>query len=621
MKGHVAVGVRAILFIAVAGCGARPTENLEVRTSAVTGGQLETGYPAVGCVSTPGTCTGTLIAPNLVLSAKHCGAKTKFFLGPDCDAPTDSRDIDYSIPFHPSEDPVVWTNPDLYPNDLVVYHLSSPIYDVRPLQLNPDGYPANGTNCVAVGYGDDGMGSGMRNKRSATVTVTWSGDLTYVYDGLGYTLMESAIEIAQGPGGSSPPPGLPQSGDSGGPLLCNGSGVIKGVYAGDLYYPWFVNKYYTALDTGHENFSSAWVTSVASNYVNEPMISATRQGDRFDLFIRGTDGALWTKTWDGANWLPSQWGWNWIGGFITGTPEAVSWGPNRIDVFMRGGDSNPQTNYFSSMSLWHAYWSGGGWSWQHIDDQGLASHPVAVSWGVNRLDVFALLSNGHIEHYFSNDGTSWFIEPVPTNGGPATFLPEMKAFSTSSGSLDLYAVGIDSKLYHTHYNSSGFSGWTNLGGPFRGTPAVTSWGGGRQDIFMTGTDANIRQKTRIGGVFSPSDEGWWSLGGPIDGTPAAASMQYNWLTLVSNAPSTDDAFKLASKGWFNGSQWDPSNTTWFSFTGSIANGAPTLLGDNEGPVTGVRFFAMDGGYHPGLNVRTPSSNWGGFGSLGGTGSW
>jgi hypothetical protein len=130
----------------------------------------------------------------------------------------------------------------------------------------------------------------------------------------------------------------------------------------------------------------------------------------------------------------------------------------------------------------------------------------------------------------------------------------MKAFSTSSGNLDLYAVGTDNVLYHTHYNSLGiWTDWDNLGGYVVGTPAVTTWGGGRQDIFVKSGDNNVYQKTYVGGAWFPSQSGWTSLGGPVgDGSPAAASMQQNWLTLMTSG---------GYKGWFNGSQWAPTNTT------------------------------------------------------------
>jgi V8-like Glu-specific endopeptidase len=57
----------------------RASEATAASQEAIQGGQVEAGYPAVGglgnSIDDDGFgCTGTLIAPTLVLSAKHCGA-------------------------------------------------------------------------------------------------------------------------------------------------------------------------------------------------------------------------------------------------------------------------------------------------------------------------------------------------------------------------------------------------------------------------------------------------------------------------------------------------------------------------------------------------------------------
>jgi len=44
---------------------------------------------------------------------------------------------------------------------------------------------------------------------------------------------------------------------------------------------------------------------------------------------RSPSNGLW---WDGANWSA----WDWVGGYFQGNPAAVSWGPNRLDVFAWG---------------------------------------------------------------------------------------------------------------------------------------------------------------------------------------------------------------------------------------------------------------------------------------------
>ncbi|MDD2481991.1 MAG: hypothetical protein PHF82_07680, partial [Lutispora sp.] len=51
---------------------------------------------------------------------------------------------------------------------------------------------------------------------------------------------------------------------------------------------------------------------------------------------------------------------------MTSAPAAVSWGPNRIDVFGRG----------QNQSLWHKYWNGARWSdWEDLGGGTINSAP------------------------------------------------------------------------------------------------------------------------------------------------------------------------------------------------------------------------------------------------------
>lgn len=56
------------------GCG-KPTEGMETSRiqSSIVGGSIETGYRGVVFVRTPdGNCSGTLVDPSVVITAKHC---------------------------------------------------------------------------------------------------------------------------------------------------------------------------------------------------------------------------------------------------------------------------------------------------------------------------------------------------------------------------------------------------------------------------------------------------------------------------------------------------------------------------------------------------------------------
>ena len=59
---------------------------------------------------------------------------------------------------------------------------------------------------------------------------------------------------------------------------------------------------------------------------------------------------------------------------------AVSWGANRIDVFARAQDNH----------LWHKAWNGVGWLAAEPLNGPITTRPNVVSWGADRLDVFVL---------------------------------------------------------------------------------------------------------------------------------------------------------------------------------------------------------------------------------------
>jgi hypothetical protein len=74
----------------------------------------------------------------------------------------------------------------------------------------------------------------------------------------------------------------------------------------------------------------------------------------------------------------------------------VSWGKNRIDVFVRGMDDH----------LGHLWWNGSEWKgWQDLGGP-ITSAPAVASWGAHRLDVFAAGPDGNLERK-SYDGSKW----------------------------------------------------------------------------------------------------------------------------------------------------------------------------------------------------------------------
>jgi Repeat of unknown function (DUF346) len=81
---------------------------------------------------------------------------------------------------------------------------------------------------------------------------------------------------------------------------------------------------------------AGWATShVAGLLTAGPAVSSWAP-NQLDVFARGSDNALYHKSWNGIAWGEYQR----LGGNLEGAPAAVSRGPHMIDVFFRGRDNH-----------------------------------------------------------------------------------------------------------------------------------------------------------------------------------------------------------------------------------------------------------------------------------------
>jgi peptidoglycan/xylan/chitin deacetylase (PgdA/CDA1 family) len=159
------------------------------------------------------------------------------------------------------------------------------------------------------------------------------------------------------------------------------------------------------------------------------------------VFVTGTNNALYQ--WTGST------GWVKLGGYLTSSPAATSPANGVIDVFVRGSDG----------ALYSKQLSGGVWgSWKKIGGQ-LASGtgPAVCAQNANSLDVFVQGTNGALYHK-SYTGTSW--SSWQNLGGYLT--SSSAATSPANGVIDVFVRGSNGVFWESSYNNGSYA-WASIG--------------------------------------------------------------------------------------------------------------------------------------------------------------
>lgn len=239
----------------------------------------------------------------------------------------------------------------------------------------------------------------------------------------------------------------------------------------------------------------------------------------------------------------SAWGgYESLGGVILSDPVTVSWGPDRLDVFALGTDS----------ALWHRWWDGASWGgWESLGGV-LTSPPTAAAWGPDRLDVFALGEDSALWHRWW-DGATW--GGWESLGGTLTSPP--CAVSWAPGRLDIFGRGVDCALWHRWWDGNAWGGWESLGGLLSGPPSAVCWGPNRIDVFVRGTDDALYHRWWDGTAWG----GYESLGGIITSAPVPVAWDEGRLDVF--ALGTDNALWHR---WWDGTSWGG----WESLGGTLS---------------------------------------------------
>ncbi|MEY2447329.1 MAG: hypothetical protein QOH79_805 [Acidimicrobiaceae bacterium] len=189
-----------------------------------------------------------------------------------------------------------------------------------------------------------------------------------------------------------------------------------------------------------------------------------------DVFVRGTDDALWTQRSVNGVWS----GWSSLGGVLTSPPAAVSPRPGVVDLFVKGTDDG----------VWTTRSTNGTWSGSWIPLGGvLRSGTGVASSQAGAVDLFVRGTDDAVWTRHALDGvwTDW-----TSLGGVLTSGPT--AGSPSAGVTDLYVRGTDNSVWTRRLTSGGLGDWTSLRWIVSSPVAPVSPASGTLDLFARGTD-------------------------------------------------------------------------------------------------------------------------------------
>ncbi|GHO83726.1 protein kinase domain-containing protein [Dictyobacter formicarum] len=246
--------------------------------------------------------------------------------------------------------------------------------------------------------------------------------------------------------------------------------------------------------------------------------------DQLDLFVRGTDGGLWQRHYDGSwhDWMRVLDG-------ITFDPAVTAWSPGRFDVFARGADG----------TLQHAWYDGSWHPWESLGGS-LTSDPSAVSWGPNRLDVFARSVDNALWHK-GYDGTWHDWERLD-----GVLLSSPSATTWGPNRLDVFVRGADSALWHRGFDGI-WHDWEPLGGSFESDPAAVSIGPNHLDVFVRGA-GNVLQQRSFDGTWHD----WQTLTGVLTTSPSTTTWGNGRIDVFART-----ANNVLQQTWYEGGIWQP----------------------------------------------------------------
>ena len=224
-----------------------------------------------------------------------------------------------------------------------------------------------------------------------------------------------------------------------------------------------------------ENAGSGW-RSLGKKILGQPAAYGSA-GGRIDVFVRGTDNAVWRNA-----SMNGRWGrWTSLGGTVSDAPTVAFTSPTAWTVAARGADGLVRMR--SSTGDWTSIGA--------PDDRPVYGRPSAVADDAGVLHVAVRSRTDEIWER-TRTGAMW--SDWTNLGGTLSGSPTLLA---TSGRVYLFALAADNRLWQRNYVDGAWGGWFQRGefstDAFQGAVGAAAGDNGSAWIAVRGIDDHIHR--------------------------------------------------------------------------------------------------------------------------------
>ena len=224
--------------------------------------------------------------------------------------------------------------------------------------------------------------------------------------------------------------------------------------------------------TVESNTGTGW-RSLGKRILGQPAAYGSA-GGRIDLFVRGTDNAVWRAAFVDGRWSR----WTSLGGSVSDAPTVAFTSPAAWTVVAPGADGRI-----------HLRANTGGWS--SIDAPGFYGRPSAAVDGAGRVHVTVRNRTDEIWER-TRDGAFW--SAWANLGGTLSGSPTLLA---TDGRVYLFAVAADNRLWQRNYVDGAWGGWFQRGefsaDAIQGAVGAAAGANGSAWLAVRGVDHHVHR--------------------------------------------------------------------------------------------------------------------------------